>query len=282
VKKSTEESLAFSSARVPRAELKLKEPAGGGRYKHIAVVGLGQIGGSIVLSLRKNHAPYQITGIDTSAKRLRLMKPHLDSASAKWDAAKDSDIIVLCLHYEQTARFLENAPRDRLITDVCSGKSKLVRIANRRKLRFVGGHPMAGNEFHGEKGWREDLFLNAPYFLTPGKNAPKQDVASIKRFACYLEAQPKVIDAGLHDRFVALTSHFPAFLSMLLKELANNTPPELRGPGFHSMTRLANTPPQLLQTFLQSNGTNIIQAASQFERRLTRFISNAKAQKRKG
>jgi prephenate dehydrogenase len=243
--------------------------------KRLAIIGLGQIGGSIVLSLRKNQAPYHITGIDVSPKRLRLLQSYLDQSDSNWNAARDSEIVLLCLHYDQTVEFLQKASRDQLITDACSGKSKLMRLANRRKLRFIGGHPMAGNEFGEEKGWRNNLFAEAPYFLSHGKHATQKDFQEVRRLALALGARPIIIDGDLHDRLVAITSHFPAFLALLLKEMGEEVPVEFHGPGFRSMTRLASTSPALLNTFLQSNRANILRAAKQLQKQLDRWIFEA-------
>jgi prephenate dehydrogenase len=245
----------------------------------IAIIGLGQIGGSIVLSLRKNKAPYRITGIDTSAKRLRLLKHYLDRSDTNWEAARDSDIVILCLHYESIRKFLQDAPRDQLITDVCSGKFELLQLANRRKLRFIGGHPMVGNEFVGEKGWRDDLFEKGPYFICPAKSATANDLNMIRQLVKALHARAINVSAKEHDRFVAKTSHFPAFLSSILKEAGKSVPIEFQGPGFRSMIRLANTSPDLLQTFLKSNRENILATANEFRERLEKFIFNAEAQR---
>jgi prephenate dehydrogenase len=247
----------------------------------IAIIGLGQIGGSIVLSLRKNKAPYHITGIDTSAKRLRLLRDHLDQSDTNWQASKDSNIVVLCLHYESIRQFLLDAPHDQLITDVCSGKFELLQLANRRKLRFIGGHPMVGNEFKGEKGWRDDLFENGPYFLCPAKKATSKDLSTIRQFVKALRARAIDVSAKQHDRFVAKTSHFPAFFSSMLKETGKSVPIEFQGPGFRSMTRLANTPPDLLRTFLESNRENILRTAKEFQKRLMDFIFDTKALRHK-
>lgn len=245
--------------------------------KHIAILGLGQIGGSIVLSLRNNRAPYSITGIDTSSKRLRLIGPHLDDASTNWDATRGADLVVVCLHYKGAEDFLKQADREQLLTDVCSGKEKLVQLANRRKLRFIGGHPMAGNEFEGEKGWRTDLFENAPYFLCPAKSASTHDLRTVLKIVGDLGAHPFIVDPKSHDRSVSVTSHFPAFLAGLLLKMAENIPAEFRGPGFQSMTRLAKTSPKLLNTFLESNGENILRTAKQMKKLLgdLRFSSEA-------
>jgi prephenate dehydrogenase len=248
--------------------------------KRIAIVGLGQIGGSLVLSLRKNKAPYHITGIDPSKKRVRLLRRHLDASASKWEAAQESDLVILCLHFQQILQFLQQAPQDQLITDVCSGKAQVLQFANRRHLKFVGGHPMAGNEFAGEKGWQEDLFKNAPYFLCPGKYTVKKDVKEIQRLVKLVRAKSIEIDAKEHDRFVAKSSHFPAFLSIILKELGKDVPVDFQGPGFRSMVRLAKTPSDLLQTFLDSNRENIFRSAKEFDRRFKEFF-NAKTQRRK-
>jgi prephenate dehydrogenase len=242
--------------------------------KQIAIVGLGQIGGSIVLTLRKNRAPYSITGIDTSAKRLRLMGPHLDHANKNWDAIRGADLVVVCLHYQGTVDFLKQADPEQLVTDVCSGKEKLVQLANRQKLRFIGGHPMAGNEFEGQKGWRTDLFENAPYFLCPTKNASTNDLRTVLKIVGDLGAHPFIVDPKSHDRSVSVTSHFPAFLAGLLLKMGENIPDEFHGPGFQSMIRLAKTSPKLLNTFLESNNENILRNAKQMKKLLSDLASS--------
>ncbi len=135
--------------------------------------------------------------------------------------------------------------------DVCSGKAKLIRLANRRKLRFIGGHPMTGNEFAGEKGWRENLFENAPFFVCTSRHSSHRDLKTVQIFAKDLGGRPVVVDANQHDRFVSVTSHFPAVLAGLLQKIGKSVPPDFKGPGFQSMTRLANTSPDLLKTFLE-------------------------------
>ncbi|MCI0413384.1 prephenate dehydrogenase/arogenate dehydrogenase family protein [bacterium] len=243
--------------------------------KKIAIVGLGQIGGSIVLTLRRKRARYSISGIDSSAKRLRLMKSHLNHAGKNWEAACDADLVIVCLHYQGTVDFLNQASPEQLLMDVCSGKEKLVRLADRRKLRFVGGHPMAGNEFEGEKGWRAGLFENAPFFLCPAKNTSRNDLRIVQELVRDLKARPVTVDPKRHDQSVSVTSHFPAFLAGLLIKMGTKVPDEFRGPGFHSMTRLANTSPQLLNTFLESNHENILHSAKQMKKLLQGWIKKA-------
>lgn len=225
--------------------------------RSVAVIGLGQIGGSLVLALRKAMPSLRIRGIDVSRKRARLLARNLDHASTKIEDAAAADVIFVCLHFRETMDYLARAPRGPLIVDVCSGKRKIVNLANRKRLRFIGGHPMAGNERPGEKGWDADLFRNAPFFLCPSRYAAKKDVSELQRLIRRLSAKPRLVTPAAHDRAVALTSHLPALLSLQYREFAHSVSPEFQGPGYRSFTRLSHTPPALLQTFLDSNGDMI-------------------------
>ena len=240
--------------------------------KRIAVVGLGQIGGSIVLSLRRKNRAYSITGIDRSTKRIRLLGSNLDRTGTNWSDISNVDLVINCLHFEEAMDFLRQSNPEQLQMDVCSGKSKILQLANRRKIRFIGGHPMAGNEFTLEKGWREDLFEGAPFFLCKSRNVTQKDLSFVQSFVQHLGARPLPVDAKSHDRFVSVTSHFPAILAGWLSEMGKNIPPDFKGPGFHSMTRLAKTSPDLLKTFLDSNGENITRSAKELQKLLKKWI----------
>ena len=242
--------------------------------KRIAIIGLGQIGGSIVLALHKNKKRYSITGIDPSVKRRRLLRSALDLAGPHWELAKEADLTILCVHYDVIAEYLGQTERGPLLFDVCSGKEKLVQIANRKKLRFIGGHPMAGSEFRGEKGWDPNLFERAPFFLCPGKYSSREDRKIARSIVKDLGGRPIIVDPAQQDRFVSITSHFPVILARLLQQMAEQIPGDFKGPGFRSMTRLAKTSPELLQTFLQSNRKNVLDAAKQMRDLLHKWMES--------
>lgn len=240
--------------------------------RKIAVVGLGQIGGSLVLGLRKRKVRCHLTGIDISRKRIRLLKDQLDAASTKWESIQKVDLIFLSLHFQETMNYLRHAPHNVLIVDACSSKAKILEDANQRKLRLIGGHPLAGNEREEEHGWDPDLFTDRPFFLCPGKVSSASDLDSVQKFIRKLGAYPVEVDPVVHDQYVALTSHFPAFLSQLLANISAGAPPLFQGPGYRSMTRLARTSPKLLETFLASNKENIMKSAVEMKRLLERWI----------
>ena len=242
------------------------------RMQTIAVIGLGQIGGSLVLAIRKNKLRYRIIGIDTSRKALRLLSPKLDHASTKWQEAISADIIFLCLHYQDAVRFLEKAPSDQLIIDVCSSKQKLVALANRRRLRFIGGHPMCGSAMRRENGWNDDLFRDSFFFLSRSKMSRREDQHFAEKFVRKIGGKPVLVDPSVHDRYLAATSHFPAFLSKMLSDSSQEVPDMFKGPGFRSMTRLSGTSSDLLRTFVDSNRLNILKSAKRLRTKLDDWI----------
>ena len=239
--------------------------------KRIAVVGLGQIGGSLVLALRKANPQLRITGIDPSSKRRRLMKKYLDESSAVWPKSFDADLIFACMHFRILEKFLNKIKTDALIVDVCSSKELIVRLANRKRLRMIGGHPMAGNEHKGEKGWNPELFRDAPFFLCPAGIASRSDRIKISRLLKQIGAQPRVVDPVQHDRAVAITSHLPALIANSYARLAEGVPSYFHGPGFKSFTRPGKCSSDLLETFRLSNRRNIQKIASKFLRELSRL-----------
>lgn len=234
----------------------------------VAVIGIGQIGGSLAMALRNAVPRLEIKGIDVSAKRLRLLKNVLSHGSKNVAEAANSDLIFVCLHFRETLKYLASAPRGALIVDVCSAKRKVMAFANRRRLRFIGGHPMTGNERAAEKGWDAGLFRDHPFFLCPSSHVSKRDLNEVRALLRKMKAKPVVVDPSEHDRAVALTSHLPAFLSLAYRQFAQSVPEIFRGPGYRSFTRLGNTPSDLLSTFLESNGDFIEQSLRSWKKRL--------------
>ena len=182
----------------------------------------------------------------------------------RWAAADHSDLIFVCLHFNLLEKYLKTTTTSALIVDVCSSKELIVRIANERNLRMIGGHPMAGNEQKGERGWDVRLFQKAPFFLCPaGISTPadrrKLTSSAFRKLGC----QPIVVNPVKHDEAVAITSHLPAFACALLYEIsAWNS----RGIFWSRVSVFyasgTDVRSELLQTFMKSNKKNIRKAAA--------------------
>src|SRR5262245_38847671 len=228
----------------------------------IAVIGLGQIGGSLVLALRSAGIDAHIIGIDPSLRRRKLLRKYLNESSTRWAVADHSDLIFACMHFKLLEKYLKTTTTSALIVDVCSSKEQIVRIANQRNLRMIGGHPMAGNEQRGERGWDVQLFQKKPFFLCPAGSSTAGDRRNIKALLRKIGCHPIIVNPAKHDEAVAITSHLPALLAYSYTKLARGIPEEFYGPGFHSFTRPGRCPTELLKTFMNSNAKNIRKAAA--------------------
>jgi prephenate dehydrogenase len=231
----------------------------------IAIVGYGLIGGSIARALRRTVAPGPAAGdgarATITAWSRRPDGPRAMLAAGLLDAAPDSlaqalegaDLIVLaapplaCLDLlDQIAGplrpLLDPAAT---VTDVASTKQVIVERADRLRLRFVGGHPMAGREVTGYAAALDDLFIDRPWVVCPGVLAGQIDLDRVEGLATACGARPMRLDPATHDAAVAAISHVPLVLSAALAEAVIHGPAwlhasTLAASGWRDMTRLAH------------------------------------------
>lgn len=188
----------------------------------IAIAGLGLIGGSMALALRRS-GPHTLYGIDTDANTLAaaLDKGAVDKAGGP-ELLRDADILILALSPEAAIAFLrENAglmKAGALVTDVCGVKRAVVEaltpVCQEHGLSFIGGHPMAGKEKSGFAAADAGLFKGASYILTPTEDTPEQAVETMRALATSLGcARLTVTSPTRHDRMIAFTSQLPHVLA---------------------------------------------------------------------
>ena len=149
------------------------------------MIGLGLIGGSLALCIKKEHGDCQITGYDINkeqgkiAKMLGIVDELVESIE---EGAKNADLILITTPVRETVRILEllcdiSLKDHVIITDAGSTKTEIVKRAEimaAKGITFIGGHPMAGSHKSGVSAARAILFENAFYLLTPDKNIMKK------------------------------------------------------------------------------------------------------------
>ncbi len=246
--------------------------------KTVAIVGVGLIGGSFALALRKAGFTGRIVGVSsprTVEEALRLGV--IDEAQPLEQAAAESDLVYLS---QPIRRILETIERldahlkpGCLVTDAGSTKRAIVERARRhiRRGRFLGGHPMAGKESRGVAAAEAELFAGRPYVFTP-LEAGDMEAARVREFREWVEktgARPVVLDAAEHDRLVAYVSHLPQLLSTALASTlaaeAKRRPIEkLSGPGLLDMTRLALSPWEIWEDIIATNQDYIAEALDSY------------------
>jgi prephenate dehydrogenase len=240
----------------------------------LAIAGVGLIGGSFALALRKAGIGLHIAGIDLGRSLATALEQGvIDEILPLEEACSRADVIYLALPIRRILDLLPRvAPHCRrgcLVTDAGSTKTEIVRRAYTVLPAgcFLGGHPMAGKETRGVTEADPDLFQGRPYLLTP--QVPDQmESPAAKMLLAWIEATgatPLIVSPEQHDNAVALTSHLPQMLATALAGLLEQHPERERllraaGPGLHDSTRLALSPWGVWDDIIATNRDAILAA----------------------
>lgn len=242
----------------------------------VAIFGVGLIGGSFALALRKAGFAGKILGVSSDATLRRALDLGvIDAAASPQTAAEEADLVYLAqpvLAILDILKPLNDWVRsDALITDAGSTKSAILQRAavTLTKAQFLGGHPLAGKESRGLDSADADLFRGRTYVLTPVSEAALT-TSCARELQDWLErigATVTILNAEEHDRSVALTSHLPQLASVALAMLLGQTDSVEKGafgPGLLDSTRLALSPYEVWADILATNTASIDQALSAY------------------
>jgi prephenate dehydrogenase len=242
-------------------------------FKKIVIFGVGLIGGSFALALKRAAAAAQIVGVGRSAAPLAraIELGIIDSASsADSDALaiclRDAELILIAAPVAQTEAILNAiAPHlqaGTIVTDAGSTKTDVV-IAARRALgakvaQFVPGHPIAGRELNGPEAALADLYVGKKVVLAPlPENAP-DDVARVAAAWQQCGAIIHQLTPQQHDRVFASVSHLPHLLAYaLVDDIARKPHADLlfqyAASGFRDFTRIAGSSPEMWRDIALAN-----------------------------
>lgn len=248
--------------------------------KTVAVIGVGLIGGSFALALRKAGFQGEILGVSSNAAIEAGTKIGAISHGVTLEkAAAAADLIYLSQPVDQILRTLELlgplARNGSLITDAGSTKTAIVAKARAcvRAAAFLGGHPLAGKEQRGADAADAELFQGRAYILTPAErgNGGEEFRFWLRRIGANIfELTPEE-----HDTVVAFTSHLPQLLSTTLSntlaEQGNENFRQIFGPGLLDMTRLAMSSPELWLSILKTNQPQVLTALEAFAGSLSKL-----------
>jgi prephenate dehydrogenase len=244
----------------------------------VAIVGLGLLGGSWGLALKKTGFTGRIVGYARRAetREQALGAGAIDEGFADVTAAvHEADLVILAtpvaVILDHLARLGPHFAPRALITDVGSTKRRICEQAAEfytHQPLFLGGHPMAGKERSGLANADARLFENARYVLTPIRPQHFDDhrVQAFRALVSAIGARPLTSDPAAHDQAVAYLSHLPQLLSSALaglideKHLAENLSLDLAATGFRDVTRLADSPYSVWRDICLTNTANIQKA----------------------
>ena len=254
--------------------------------KTIYIAGLGLIGASMALGIKRDHPDYEILGYNRSqaSRDIALERGMIDRATDDFASfAPLADIIILTLPIQQTLTFIKklaslDLKEDVIISDAGSTKSAIVTTAEKyftdKSVRFVGAHPMAGSHKTGAASADVNLFENAYYIFTPSSLTTPDTLEEMRDLLSGLHARFIEIDAEEHDRVTSQISHFPHILASGLMEQTASYAEEhemarrFAAGGFRDMTRIAESEPGMWTSILLSNRETIIERIENFKGRL--------------
>ena len=183
--------------------------------RHIVIVGLGLIGGSMARALR-GFEDFDIIGVDVSQPTLRFALENDIIDRAEEDPVKalaQGDLVFLCLHPRGIVEFMaehrDHFKAGAMVTDVCGVKGAVREGAKvlPPTVSFVGGHPMAGRETSGIQCSLVNMFQNAHYILTPNEQSSPEHIALMERVARHVGCADVVkTTPEQHDAIIAYTS----------------------------------------------------------------------------
>jgi len=236
-------------------------------FSKVAILGLGQIGGSLAWALKKFHAVDKILAYNRKAfpRRHALKKGLVDQAHAQlgpW--LKEADLIVLCLPIRVIIEVLPRLKKwvrpSCLIIDVGSTKAEILKVAKRYKIsQFVGSHPMAGNEIEGILGAKADLFFGRVWFVLNNEHPHGKKLITLLKV---LGADVHLTNASAHDQMVAFLSHLPHAVAYSLVYVVSKVQQgrlfPYAGSSFRDFTRVAASSPKMWQDIFLTNREPIL------------------------
>ena len=263
------------------------------KFNKVAIIGVGLIGGSIGLAIKKRKAADKVIGVFRRRTTMRnaLKRKAVDVGVMDIaEGVKDADLIIIGSPVGmipelawQAARF---AKPGAVITDVGSTKAHIVsrveKLVGARSANFIGSHPMAGSEKTGVAAARSDLLDGSPCIVTKTAASDKASLARVVSFWKSLGANVKVLKPAEHDDAVSLISHLPHIVAFSLAGAVPTGSLNYAAEGFKDTTRVASSDPELWADILLTNRSHILKAAALFRKQYERIVSAIAKDDRRG
>ncbi|MFZ5433900.1 MAG: prephenate dehydrogenase/arogenate dehydrogenase family protein [Calditrichota bacterium] len=249
-------------------------------FQRTTIVGVGLMGGSIGLRMKAMEYTGIIVGHDLpEVLDEALARGAIDrSVGDLAEAVADADLIVLAAPVDETRDMLPTILRiakpGALVTDTGATKGELARVAagtKEARAIYIGGHPLAGSNRQGISSADSALFENAYWLLTPTPDVSSQVKESLAWWVRLLGAYPLMLDAELHDKVMARTTHVPFVIALALsKWLALESEgipvlPRLATGNFQTITSMAALPLSVWEAVIRSNTAEITTGLLQFQ-----------------
>jgi len=252
--------------------------------KNIYIIGIGLIGGSLALNIKKQHPNTIIHGIDKNAGHLeQAIAIGIIDAKAEINNVQNADLVVLSIPVDtmvlELPKILDLVSDSTLVLDVGSTKMDICNVvANHPKRRnFLATHPIAGTEFTGPKAAFLELFQNKTNIICEvEQTAFKLQQKAIGLFVS-MGMRIRYMNPVAHDKHIAYMSHLSHISAFMLgktvidKEKNERDIFDMAGSGFESTVRLAKSSPEMWTPIFKQNKDNVIETLKEYISNLTQF-----------
>lgn len=279
-------------------------------FNKVAIVGVGLIGGSLGMALRRKRLAGEVTGVFrrkiSKVKAIKAGAVNRGTLNLE-EGLKDADLVILATpicEIIREAKDLVNIVKEGcILTDVGSTKVEIVEAferllpkdiypvrntryqAKKNKISngvyFIGGHPLAGSERKGVTAAKADLFEDSICILTKTKDTHNPALNIVKALWKNIGARVQILSPKEHDRIVSDISHLPHIVAISLINTVDSKALNFASSGFKDTTRIASSDPTMWRDICITNNGEIINSIRKFEKalkRLKKSIANKKAQ----
>lgn len=250
----------------------------------VTVVGLGLIGGSFALQLKRNGFANEVLGVESNKEhaKIAMERKLVDQVLPLSQAVQKADLVLLAVSADATLKLLPSIldlVDQQTVMDVCSIKELICsNIKNHPKREnFVASHPMAGTEYSGPKSAIEGLYNEKTVVLVETEKSGSKALDIINQMYQNLNMRIIKMNAEEHDKHAAYVSHISHVSSMALaltvleKEKNEKNIFDLAGGGFDSTVRLAKSSPEMWSYIFTNNSKNILAVLDEYIDQVNRF-----------
>jgi len=245
--------------------------------RKIYVIGIGLIGGSFALEIKKIFPDSNIIGIDNSKENLdQAINLGIIDAIGSIDDITNPFMILLAIPVKSIINILPNvldkSTLDTIVIDFGSTKNSICKSVMNHKNRsnFVAAHPIAGTEFSGPNAAHYGLFDNKNIIICEHEKSNENIINTALEIFSKMKMIVSYMDSISHDKHIAYVSHLSHLSSFMLgktvmdEEESEKNIFDMAGSGFESTVRLAKSSPKMWTDIFDDNKANVLKSLSDY------------------
>lgn len=251
----------------------------------IGIIGLGLIGGSMALALRKNGFAQKFIGVDQSPLHAEqaLVLQLVDQVCNLEEMCEEADLIIIAIPVDKSKfvlkQVLDHLKDGQVVTDMGSTKFEICQYVENhpRRNQYVAAHPIAGTEFSGPKAAIPDLYFGKRSIICEKEKTLTEALIRIEMLFASLNMQILYMNADEHDKHAAYISHlshitsFSLSLAVLGVEKDEKHILDMAGSGFASTVRLAKSSSDMWAPIFLENNKNLLDALDRYIHNMQEF-----------